>query len=98
MPVNSFKWKHYEGEIILLNVRWYLKYALSYRNLKEMMAERGIKVDHTTIMRLVHQYLFSCHTGACEYEPTKAERKDYCALDFLDCPRLRVKLFKMYTF
>ncbi len=56
MPVNSFKWKHYEGEIILLNVRWYLKYALSYRNLKEMMAERRIKVDHTTIMRRVHRY------------------------------------------
>ena len=43
MPVNSFKWKHYAGEIILLNVRWYLKYALSYRNLEEMMAERGVK-------------------------------------------------------
>jgi len=54
MLSNSFKWKHYEGEIILLNVRWYLKYALSYRNLKEMMAERGVKVDHTTIMRWVH--------------------------------------------
>jgi transposase-like protein len=53
---NSFKWKHYEGEIILLNVRWYLKYPLSYRNLKEMMIERGIKVDHTTIMRWVYQY------------------------------------------
>jgi len=56
MPENSFKWKHYAGEIILLNVRWYLKYALSYRNLEEMMAERGVKVDHTTIMRWVHQY------------------------------------------
>jgi len=56
MPVNSFKWKHFVGEIILLNVRWYLKYPLSYRNLKEMMAERGIQVDHTTIMRWVHQY------------------------------------------
>jgi len=56
MPVNSFKWKHYAGEMILLNVRWYLKYALSYRNLQEMMAERGVKVDHTTIMRWVHQY------------------------------------------
>jgi transposase, IS6 family len=55
MPVNSFRWKHYEGEIILLNVKWYLKYALSYRNLKKMMAE-GIKVDHTTIMRWVYQY------------------------------------------
>src|SRR5665647_2289754 len=56
MLSNSFKWKHFVGEIILLNVRWYLKYPLSYRNLKEMMAERGVKVDHTTIMRWVHQY------------------------------------------
>ncbi len=56
MPVNAFKWKHFVGEIILQTVRWYLKYPLSYRNLKEMMAERGIKVDHTTIMRWVHQY------------------------------------------
>jgi IS6 family transposase len=56
MPEKSFKWKHYEGEIILLNVRWYLKYSLSYRNLEEMMAERGVEVDHTTIMRWVHQY------------------------------------------
>ena len=56
MPVNAFKWKHFVGEIILQTVRWYLKYPLSYRNLKETMAERGIKVDHTTIMRWVHQY------------------------------------------
>ena len=56
MPLNAFKWKHFVGEIILQTVRWYLKYPLSYRNLKEMMAERGIKVDHTTIMRWVHQY------------------------------------------
>jgi len=56
MLSNSFKWKHFVGEIILLNVRWYLKYPLSYRNLKEMMIERGIQVDHSTIMRWVHQY------------------------------------------
>jgi len=56
MLSNFFKWKHYEGEIILLNVRWHLKYSLSYRNLKEMMIERGVKVYHTTIMRWVHQY------------------------------------------
>ena len=56
MPVNAFKWKHFAGEIILQTVRWYLKYPLSYRNLKEMMAERGINVDHTTIMRWIHQY------------------------------------------
>ncbi len=56
MLSNSFKWKHYDGEIILLNVGWYLKYPLSYRNLKEMMIERGIQVDHSTIMTWVHQY------------------------------------------
>jgi transposase-like protein len=53
---NSFHWKHYEGEIILLNVRWYCSYGLSYRNLVEMMEERGLNLAHTTIMRWVHQY------------------------------------------
>jgi len=55
MPVNSFRWKHYEGEIILLNVKWYLKYALSHRKLKEIDRKRN-KSHHTTIMRWVHQY------------------------------------------
>ena len=35
-----FKWRHYEGQIIILCVRWYLRYALSYRDLEEMMSER----------------------------------------------------------
>jgi transposase-like protein len=48
MPINPFKWKHYEGEIILLNVRWYLKYSLSFRNLKEIMAERKIFLQHNS--------------------------------------------------
>ena len=51
-----FHWKHYEGEIILLNVRWYCSYGLSYRNLVEMMEERGLNLAHTTIMSWVHQY------------------------------------------
>jgi IS6 family transposase len=38
---NAFKWRRYEGEIILQSVRWYLRYALSYRDLEEMLAERG---------------------------------------------------------
>jgi transposase-like protein len=46
-----FKWRHFETEIILLCVRWYLRYALSYRDLEEMMRERGLHVDHTTIYR-----------------------------------------------
>jgi IS6 family transposase len=53
---NLFKWKHYQAEIILLTVRWYLQYSLSFRNLVEMMEERGLYLAHTTIMRWVHQY------------------------------------------
>ena len=56
MTSNSFKWKHYQSEIILLCVRWYLKYPLSYRNLVGMMKERRLHISHTTIMRWVHQY------------------------------------------
>jgi transposase, IS6 family len=52
----SFKWRHFEAEIILLCVRWYLRYALSYRDLEEMMRERGLQVDHTTIYRWVQHY------------------------------------------
>ncbi|EFH80918.1 Integrase catalytic region [Ktedonobacter racemifer DSM 44963] len=51
-----FKWRHFQADIILLCVRWYLRYALSYRDLEEMMQERGLQVDHTTIYRWVQQY------------------------------------------
>src|SRR5665647_207316 len=56
MLQNLFKWKHFESYIILLCVRWYLKYPLSYRNLSEMMAERGLTISHTTILRWVQEY------------------------------------------
>ena len=53
---NVFKWKHYQPDIILLTVRWYLRYNLSFRDLVEMMEERRFSLAHTTIMRWVHQY------------------------------------------
>jgi transposase, IS6 family len=56
ISASPFKWRHFEGPIILLCVRWYLRYCLSYRDLEEMMAERGLKVDHTTIYRWVQKY------------------------------------------
>jgi IS6 family transposase len=51
-----FKWRHFEPTIILLCVRWYCKYQLSYRDLEEMMRERGLSVDHTTVWRWVQRY------------------------------------------
>ena len=53
---DPFKWRHYESTIIVLCVRWYLRYSLSYRDLKEMMLERGLSLAHTTIYRWVQSY------------------------------------------
>jgi putative transposase len=51
-----FKGRHFDRPVILLCIRWYLAYNLSLRNLEEMMAERGISVDHATIHRWVVRY------------------------------------------
>ena len=53
---NPFKWRQFEPALILQCVRWYLRYALSYRDLEDMMRERGLCVDHTTIYRWVQRY------------------------------------------
>ncbi len=66
-----FKWKHYQSEIIILCVRWYLKYPLSYRNLEEMMQERGLDICHTTIYRWVLEYSPKLNRGLRKYlKPT----------------------------
>jgi len=51
-----FKGRHIDRSVILLCVRWYLAYSLSLRDLEEMMAERGISVDHATIHRWIVRY------------------------------------------
>src|SRR4026208_2105236 len=51
-----FRGRHFEDVIIILCVRWYLRYSLSYRDLEEMMVERGLSVDHVTIWRWVQRY------------------------------------------
>jgi IS6 family transposase len=51
-----FGGQHFREEIIVLCLRWYLRYPLSYRDLEEMMAERGLSVDHSTIARWVLHY------------------------------------------
>lgn len=52
----EFKWKHTERMIIIMAVRWYVGYSLSYRQVEELLAERGIFVDHSTIHRWVVEY------------------------------------------
>ncbi len=51
-----FEGRHFDHEIIVLCVRWYLRFKLSFRDLVEMMAERNLSMAHTTIMRWVHHF------------------------------------------
>ena len=54
--VSDFKGRHFEGEIVLWAVRWYCRYGVSYRDLEQMLGERGVSVDHSTIYRWVQRY------------------------------------------
>jgi transposase-like protein len=67
-----FKGRHFNRKIIIVCVRWYLRFKLSFRDLVEMMAERGIYLAHTTIMRWIQRYApefekrwnrFACRAG-----------------------------------
>jgi transposase, IS6 family len=51
-----FKWRQFEPEVILLALGWYLRFSLSYREVEELLAERGLSVDHVTVWRWVQRY------------------------------------------
>ena len=58
VPVEAlFKGRHYDGQIIIRCVSWYTSFKLSLRDLVIMMADRGITLTHTTILRWVQHYL-----------------------------------------
>jgi transposase-like protein len=50
------KWRQFEPEVILLAVGWYLRFSLSYRDVEELLAERGLHADHVTVRRWVQRY------------------------------------------
>ncbi len=52
----SFRGRRFPKVVILTAVRWYLAYPLSYRQVEEMLSERGVAVDHTTVYRWVRHY------------------------------------------
>src|SRR5512132_521293 len=54
--MSVFKRRRFPAEIVLLCVRWYCRYGISYRDLEEMMDERGVAVDHVTLYRWVQRY------------------------------------------
>src|ERR1041385_3287164 len=68
-----FKGRHFEAEIIVLCVRWSLRYPLSFRQLEEILAERNLSVDHVTIWRWVQRYSPELHRR-CRPELRNANR------------------------
>ena len=65
--MSLFKRRRFPVEIILLCVRWYCKYGISYRDLAEMMSERGVVVDPSTIFRWVQRYAPEIEKRVCQY-------------------------------
>ena len=61
----EFKGSHFERDVILWGVRWYVAYPISYRQLEEMMDERGVEVDHSTLNRWVLKYVPLLETRFC---------------------------------
>src|SRR4029077_2010380 len=51
-----FKWRQFEPEVIILSIGWYVRFSLSYRDVEELLAERGLSVDHVTVWRWVQRY------------------------------------------
>jgi putative transposase len=55
--VIEFKGSHFEREVILWGIRWYVAYPISYRQLEEILEERGVEVDHSTLNHWVMKYV-----------------------------------------
>ena len=56
VPRSAFAGFRFPPDVIVLAVRWYLRFGLSYRDVEELLAERGIEVDHVTIYRWVQRF------------------------------------------
>jgi len=54
--MSDFKGRHFRGEVFLWATRWYCRYGISYRDLEQMIGERGVPVDHSTIYRWIQKY------------------------------------------
>jgi IS6 family transposase len=66
---SAFAGLRFSPDVITLAVRWYLRYSLSYRDLEELLAERGIEVDHVTVYRWVQRFtpLFAEAARPCRH-------------------------------
>src|SRR5262245_27357170 len=87
-----FRGRHFEPEVIVTCVRWYLRFSLSLRNVEELMRERGIIVDHTTVWRWCQTY------GPVVYQRLKGNVKYKTTTWHMDETYVRVAGRWMYFF
>ena len=87
-----FRGRHFEPEIIVTCVRWYLRFSLSLRHVEELMAERGLIVDHTTVWRWCQKY------GPVVYQRLKGKVKYKTTTWHMDETYVRVAGRWMYLF
>ena len=73
-PRSSFAGFRYPPGVIMVAVRWYLRYGLSYRDVEELLAERGIAVDHVTVYRWVQRFTPLLIDAACPCRPASGDR------------------------
>ena len=68
---SAFTGFRFPQEVIVLAVRWYLRYGLSYRDVEELLAERGVRVDHVTVYRWVQRFTLLLVDAArpCRHAP-----------------------------
>src|SRR5216683_1467840 len=79
-----FKGRHFDQEIVVLCVRWYLSFKLSYRDVVAMMAERGIDLAHTTILRWVQHYTPEFEKRWKRFAKTSGQRQGVVTMNHLD--------------
>jgi putative transposase len=89
----SFKWRHFEKDIILMLVRWYCAYSLSYRDIEELAKERGLLVDHSTLNRWVIRY-----APQLEEQFRKKHKRDVNSSYRMDETYLKIKGKDVYLY
>jgi transposase-like protein len=81
-PKSAFAGFRFPAEVIVVAVRWYLRFNLSYRDVEELLVERGVEVDHVTVYRWVQRFtpLLADAARRCECAKRRHLRAQ-CALD-----------------
>jgi len=77
---DDFKGRHFEAGLMVQAVSWYLRFPLSYRDIEELLPERGLEVDHSAVNRWVRAYapLIECPSTSWRPSPSSKRTSSAC--------------------